>query len=143
RISRPSLKSSSVSAVISLLICSFPVLRPVREKSMSEFPAYKVFALRYATMASRIRRDNFIFTDVHDALMPIDYFVWAIQDTERTIVVDTGFNKTDGERRGRTFRSTMFFGRSGPSVDVFQNHYYQAFPRCPCVLPCADVCLNP
>ena len=70
---------------------------------MSEFPAYKVFALRYATMASRTRRDNFIFTDAHDALMPIDYFVWAIQNADRTIVIDTGFNKTDGERRGRTF----------------------------------------
>jgi glyoxylase-like metal-dependent hydrolase (beta-lactamase superfamily II) len=70
---------------------------------MSELPTYKAFALRYATMAVRTRRENFIFTDVHDAPMPIDYFVWAIQNADRTIVIDTGFNKTDGERRGRTF----------------------------------------
>jgi glyoxylase-like metal-dependent hydrolase (beta-lactamase superfamily II) len=70
---------------------------------MSELPTYKAFALRYATMAARTRRENFIFTDVHDAPMPIDYFVWAIQNADRTIVIDTGFNKTDGERRGRTF----------------------------------------
>ncbi len=70
---------------------------------MSELPGYKVFALRYATMASRVRRDNFIFADAHETRMPIDYFVWAIQDAERTILVDTGFDKAQGERRGRTF----------------------------------------
>jgi glyoxylase-like metal-dependent hydrolase (beta-lactamase superfamily II) len=70
---------------------------------MSELPNYKVFALRYATMASRVRRDNFIFTDAHETRMPIDYFVWAVQDAEHTILVDTGFTKTAGERRGRTF----------------------------------------
>jgi hypothetical protein len=67
---------------------------------MSELPTYKAFAMRYATMAARTRRDNFIFTDAHDAPMPIDYFVWAIQSADRTIVVDTGFNKTDGEAAG-------------------------------------------
>jgi glyoxylase-like metal-dependent hydrolase (beta-lactamase superfamily II) len=70
---------------------------------MSELPTHKAFALRYATMAVRTRRDNFIFTDDHEAPMPIDYFVWAIQNADRAIVIDTGFNKTDGERRGRTF----------------------------------------
>ena len=53
---------------------------------MSELPTYKAFALRYATMAARTRRDNFIFTDDHDAPMPIDYFVWAIQNADRAIV---------------------------------------------------------
>src|SRR5688572_23123945 len=70
---------------------------------MSELPAYKVYALRYATMAARYRRDNFIFTDAHDAPMPIDYFIWAIVGGGRAIVVDTGFDKAEGERRGRTF----------------------------------------
>ena len=70
---------------------------------MPELPTYKVFALRYATMAARTRRDNFIFTDAHDAPMPIDYFIWAIHNDDRTIIVDTGFNRAEGERRGRTF----------------------------------------
>jgi glyoxylase-like metal-dependent hydrolase (beta-lactamase superfamily II) len=70
---------------------------------MYGLPSYKVFALRYATMASRVRRDNFIFTDAHEARMPIDYFVWVIQHADRTIVVDTGFTKSAAERRGRTF----------------------------------------
>src|SRR5262245_29450361 len=99
RIPRPSLKSSSVSAVIPLLICALPVFRTIREKSMTELPAYKAFALRYATTGTRTRRDNFIFTDVHGVPMPIDYFIWAIQNADRTIVIDAGFNKTDGERR--------------------------------------------
>jgi hypothetical protein len=53
---------------------------------MPELPTYKAFALRHATMAARTRRDNFIFTDVHDAPMPIDYLVWAIQNADRAIV---------------------------------------------------------
>lgn len=70
---------------------------------MPEIPAYKVYALRYGTMAARFRRDNFIFADAHDAPMPIDYFIWAIVGEDRTIVVDTGFGRGEGERRGRTF----------------------------------------
>jgi glyoxylase-like metal-dependent hydrolase (beta-lactamase superfamily II) len=80
---------------------SFVILS--QAKSMSEPPAYKVFALRYATMANRRQRENFIFTDAHDAIMPIDYFVWAIVGEDRAIVVDTGFDRAEGERRGRTF----------------------------------------
>jgi glyoxylase-like metal-dependent hydrolase (beta-lactamase superfamily II) len=70
---------------------------------MSEFPTYKVYALRYATLPGRTRRDNFIFADAHDMPMPLDYFVWAIVGHDRSIVVDTGFNRAEGERRGRTF----------------------------------------
>src|ERR1035437_8474091 len=70
---------------------------------MSEFPTYKVHALRYATLPGRPRRDNFIFADAHDMPMPLDYFVWAIVGHDRSIVVDTGFNRAEGERRGRTF----------------------------------------
>jgi glyoxylase-like metal-dependent hydrolase (beta-lactamase superfamily II) len=33
----------------------------------------------------------------------MDYFVWAIRSGERTIVVDLGFGREEGERRGRTF----------------------------------------
>ncbi len=33
--------------------------------------------------------------------MPIDFFVWAIRNAHRTIVVDTGFGPAEGERRGR------------------------------------------
>ena len=33
--------------------------------------------------------------------MPLDFFVWAIRGGGRTIVLDTGFDKASGDRRGR------------------------------------------
>ena len=68
---------------------------------------YEVFAIRYGTVTSRLRRDNFIITpshpiDLHDSEMPLDYFVWAVRNENRTIVVDTGFERTEGDKRGRT-----------------------------------------
>jgi glyoxylase-like metal-dependent hydrolase (beta-lactamase superfamily II) len=33
----------------------------------------------------------------------MDYFVWSLKSPERTIVVDVGFGRAEGEKRGRTF----------------------------------------
>ena len=68
---------------------------------MSTGDTYEVYAVKYATMQNRYRRDNFIMADQHDVAMPIDYFVWAIVNKDRTIVVDTGFDHDEGEKRGR------------------------------------------
>jgi glyoxylase-like metal-dependent hydrolase (beta-lactamase superfamily II) len=68
---------------------------------MSSSDTYEVYAVKYGTMQNRYRRDNFILADDHDAVMPIDYFVWAITNAERTIVVDTGFSPAEGKKRGR------------------------------------------
>jgi glyoxylase-like metal-dependent hydrolase (beta-lactamase superfamily II) len=68
---------------------------------MSDADTYEVYAVKYGTMQDRFRRDNFIMADDHDAAMPIDYFVWAIVNEARTIVVDTGFDRAMGEKRGR------------------------------------------
>jgi glyoxylase-like metal-dependent hydrolase (beta-lactamase superfamily II) len=68
---------------------------------MSSGDTYEVYAVKYASMQNRFRRDNFIMADDHDAAMPIDYFVWAIVNAERTIVVDTGFEHGEGKKRGR------------------------------------------
>ena len=63
---------------------------------------YEVTALRYATYAGRRRRENLLNSDPHDdAPMPIDFFIWVIRNDQRTIVVDTGFDRAEGERRGR------------------------------------------
>jgi len=69
---------------------------------MSAGDTYEVYAVRYGTMQKRSRRESFIHADNPDAAAPIDYFVWAIVNAERTIVVDTGFDRAEGERRGRT-----------------------------------------
>ena len=68
---------------------------------MSEADLYEVYAVKYGTLAARTRRDNFIAADDHETSMPIDYFVWAIVNPQRTIVVDTGFERQEGKRRGR------------------------------------------
>jgi len=65
-------------------------------------PNYEIFALRYATMPMRTRRENFITHDPHDEPMPMDYFVWLIRGEGRTIMVDTGFNAEQAKQRGRT-----------------------------------------
>jgi glyoxylase-like metal-dependent hydrolase (beta-lactamase superfamily II) len=62
---------------------------------------YEVLALKYAELASFRRGDCFIGADDHDRPNPIDYFVWAIRNRDRTIVVDTGFDAVEGAKRGR------------------------------------------
>ena len=68
---------------------------------MSTTDTYEVYAIRYGTMQNRPRHTNFIAADPHDGNMPIDYFVWAITNRERTLVVDTGFNHQEAVARGR------------------------------------------
>ena len=65
-------------------------------------PVYEIYAIKYAMRAAK-RSDHFIGGDPHDAPMPMDYFVWAIRNAERTFVVDTGFSEAVGRQRGRTF----------------------------------------
>lgn len=61
---------------------------------------YEVYAIRYAH-GPRKRSENFLGGDPHDAPMPLDYFVWAIVGKNSTFVVDMGFEKSVGDRRGR------------------------------------------
>ena len=63
---------------------------------------YEVFAIRYASLPARTRRETFLGIDPHDATpIGIDYFVWVIRNQARTILVDTGFEPVEGARRGR------------------------------------------
>ena len=68
---------------------------------MSHLPTYEIYAIRYAEMANRRARDNFIFPDDHDAVMPIDYFVWVAVGGGRIFVIDTGFDAAAARQRGR------------------------------------------
>jgi len=68
---------------------------------MADSDVYEVYAVKYGTLAARTRRDNFIAADDHERAMPIDYYVWAIVNPQRTIIVDTGFEHEEGKRRGR------------------------------------------
>ena len=55
-------------------------------------PAYEVYAIKYAERATS-SHGTFIFKDLHDAPMDMDYFVWAISGGGKTYVVDLGFDR--------------------------------------------------
>ncbi|TFZ05669.1 N-acyl homoserine lactonase family protein [Ramlibacter henchirensis] len=66
-------------------------------------PEYEVFALRYAKH-DRFRRDNFMAGgDLHDAPMPLDYFVWLIRGGGGAWLVDAGFSAQMARQRERHF----------------------------------------
>lgn len=70
---------------------------------MSDPETYTLYAIHYALRDTSLRRDLFIGADPHDSSpMPIDYYLWAIVNANRTIVIDTGFNHEEAERRDRT-----------------------------------------
>ena len=69
---------------------------------MSSSDIYEIYALRYGFL-DRNRQSNFRDPiDNPDAEMSMDYYIWAIRNDERTVIVDTGFDHGEGKRRGRT-----------------------------------------
>ena len=64
--------------------------------------SYEIYAIKYGERMGT-RGGMFVGADPHDSPMPMDYFVWAVRNDQRTIVIDVGFAKEEGERRGRTF----------------------------------------
>src|SRR5512146_2688925 len=61
---------------------------------------YEAYAIRYATLA-RKASDNFIGGDPHEDASALDFFVWLVRSSSRTIVIDTGFSEEAAKRRGR------------------------------------------
>ncbi len=68
---------------------------------MADSETYEILALKYAERSNRTRADSFIFDDDHASEHTIDYFVWLVRNDNRTIVVDTGYDRPEGLRRGR------------------------------------------
>lgn len=62
---------------------------------------WEVFALRYADRAERVRGDSFLFDDHAGAPHPMDYFLWLLRRGEDIILVDTGYDAGEGDRRAR------------------------------------------
>jgi hypothetical protein len=61
---------------------------------------YELFAIKYAEL-DRPAPENFVFRDVHDGPMPLDFFLWVARSPERIFVIDTGFSEETGARRNR------------------------------------------
>jgi glyoxylase-like metal-dependent hydrolase (beta-lactamase superfamily II) len=92
-------------------------------------PTYEVYAIRYAKRDGR-RAEHFVGGDPHDAPMPMDYYVWLVRNSERSIVVDTGFSAQTAARRGREFLRSPREGfeligtRAGDIHDVVITHMH-------------------
>ncbi len=63
---------------------------------------FEVYALKYGTMAGRPADALIMDADPHEGPLTIDYFIWACVSPSQTVVVDIGFGKEVGARRGRT-----------------------------------------
>lgn len=80
--------------------------------------SYEIYAVKYAEL-ERVACHNFIDGDPHDtASMPLNYYVWAIVGAESTIVVDTGFGKRVGDKRGRTITHPVADGLEALGIEL-------------------------
>ena len=62
---------------------------------------WEVHALKYAERNTRTRADSFIFDDDHASPHDMDYFIWVLKSDNQIIVVDTGYDNTEAQRRDR------------------------------------------
>ena len=102
---------------------------------------HEVYAIRYAHHDRR-SPENFLHGDPHDILQPLAYFIWVIAGPHGTFVVDTGFDRTMADKRGRTLLHPIAegLGAMGVAADdvrdiiVTHLHYdhcgnHDLFPR--------------
>jgi glyoxylase-like metal-dependent hydrolase (beta-lactamase superfamily II) len=73
-------------------------------ESPGSSPSYEVTAVRYGTRSTS-KSDVFLHFGLYgepDGPIQMDYFFWVARNTERTVLIDCGFNDVSGGRRGRT-----------------------------------------
>lgn len=66
--------------------------------------SWEVYAVKYADRNARVRGDSFQFDEQHDVPHPMDYFMWVLRRGAETILVDTGYDFAEAEKRGRPIR---------------------------------------
>lgn len=84
---------------------------------------WEIFALKYADRNNRTRSESFIADPMHDAPHPMDYFVWLLKNGDEVILVDTGYDIAEADRRERPIietPSTMLEGFGYPASGVKQ-----------------------
>jgi len=79
---------------------------------------YKVYAVKYGHHAPRPAALNFIGADPHENGSPLDFFVWAVVGSERTWVVDTGFNAETAKLRERQLIRSPAEGLKSIGIDA-------------------------
>ena len=70
----------------------------------SDLGHWEVYAVKYADRNARVRGDSFIFDDDHDAPHAMDYYMWLLRRGQKVILVDTGYDKAEGQNRDRPIR---------------------------------------
>ncbi len=78
---------------------------------------YEIFAIKYGERMGE-RGTMFVHGDPHDAPMAMDYFIWVLRNEQRTIVVDVGYGREEGERRGRTYLRSPTEGLAMLDIDA-------------------------
>lgn len=76
---------------------------------------YHVFAVQYAHRETTTA--EVFYGDQQAAPIGMDYFVWAITNGARTVVVDLGFTEPVGTRRGRQFLRSPADGLAAIGID--------------------------
>lgn len=62
---------------------------------------WEIYAVKYAERNARTRADSFIDDPHHDVPHDMDYFIWVLKRDSEIILVDTGYDTDEGQRRGR------------------------------------------
>ena len=83
---------------------------------MSDTP-YEIYAIKYGDRMGE-RGAMFVHGDPHDAPIAMDYFIWVIRNDQRTIVIDVGYDKEEGEGRGRSFLRSPVEGLALLDIDA-------------------------
>ena len=73
---------------------------------------HEIYAIRYGHH-DRKSSENFIGSDPHDVLQPLDFYVWAIVGRSGPIILDTGFDAAMGKKRQREMIKPIDDGAMG------------------------------
>ncbi len=84
---------------------------------------WSITAFKYAERNARTRQDSFILDDDHTSPHAMDYYVWLLENGDRRILVDTGYDAKEGAERDRpieTDPATMLksYGVHPDSIDT-------------------------
>lgn len=68
---------------------------------------WEVHAIRYADHKDRTRARAFLMDDNHNAPYPIDFYIWLLRRGDEVILVDTGFDTPEANKRGFELRQDV------------------------------------
>lgn len=72
---------------------------------MSMFPEYEVYVVKYAERATT-KSGSFVFRDLHDGPLAMDYCIWVLIGGGKRYLVDLGFDQRYAKWRNRDLLRT-------------------------------------